>query len=86
MVYFLRFPYQNPVRISFFFAYVLCTPAHFMILFLIFRIVFCESTNYVNPLYITENVTARLNSLCGQNLEFITTAGGTYSNHYALKG
>jgi len=57
-----------------------------MILLLIFRIVFCESTNYANSPYIIENATSRLNILCGQNVEFITTAGGTYSNHYALKG
>jgi len=56
-----------------------------MILLMIFRIVFCENTNYATAHYIIENVTSRLNILCGQNVEFITTAGGTHSNHCALK-
>ena len=28
-----------------------------------------------------------INTLCGQNVEFVNVIpGGTYSNHYALKG
>jgi len=27
-----------------------------------------------------------INTLCGQNTEFNVTAGGTYSDHWALEG
>jgi hypothetical protein len=31
--------------------------------------------------------TKHINTLCGQNVEFVNVkAGGTYSNHWALKG
>jgi hypothetical protein len=34
-----------------------------------------------------ENRTEHTNTLCGQNAEFWhVTAGGTYSNHWALEG
>jgi hypothetical protein len=34
-----------------------------------------------------ENHTEHTDTLCGQNVEFLyVNAGGTYSNHWALKG
>jgi hypothetical protein len=34
-----------------------------------------------------ENHTEHTNTLCGQNAEFgVLKCGGTYSNHWALKG
>jgi hypothetical protein len=32
-----------------------------------------------------ENHTEQTNTLCGQNAEYVK-AGGTYSNHWSLKG
>jgi hypothetical protein len=33
------------------------------------------------------NLTESINTLCGQNVEFVSVKpGGTYSNHWALKG
>jgi hypothetical protein len=33
-----------------------------------------------------ENHTEHTDTICGQNAEFYVKAGGTYSNHWALKG
>jgi hypothetical protein len=67
--------YKNSVRTSQETNYVSTTKTNRLMLFGETVAVYCE------------NHTEHINTLCGQNAEFwYATAGGTYINHWALKG
>jgi hypothetical protein len=67
--------YTNPVRTSQEIHYISSTKPNRLMLFRETVVVYCE------------NHTEHTNALCGQNAEFkCVKVGGTYSNHWNLKG